>query len=242
MKQSNVRKKSGRKLTPKCKCGKEQDIDWQGDGVQYPVFSCPECGPARNDWEKWWNDYRDLWREKENWKQKKHAPSCVVGYFVHKYEEFYGQPFSFSYSSPVPYKDKQFTMARRLLAMFNGQAWEVGQYIKWGFAKVVKTPSYHVTGLGFFTKEDIVNRFKVARAKSKVIRRRTPLPKDFIRWCIDNQPEIFELQELETWNDLNGIVTHVKIYGSNCIEGRVVEEAVQRRMLPEGPEYRKLED
>lgn len=241
MKQSNVRKKSKRKSAPKCKCGQQQELDWQGDGVQYPVFSCPDCGPVRNDWAKWWDEYKNIWQDKENWKQKKHHVSCVVGYFVHKYKEHYDQPYTFSYSSPTPYTDKDFVMARRLLAMFEGNAWEVAQYIKWAFSKAI-SPSYVVTGMGLFTKQDLANRFKVARARSKVIRRRTPLPKNFLEWCQENHPEIFELQELSSWNDLNGLVTSVKNYGSNNIEGKVVEEAVNRKMLPEGPEYRKLED
>lgn len=241
MKQSSVQKKSRRKLTPKCKCGLEQEVDWQGDGVQYPVFSCPDCGPAKNDWEIWWNKYKDLWKDKQNWQEKKNYVSCIVGYFCHRYEEFYGRTFAFSYSSPTPYKDKQFTMARRLLVMFDGDAWEVGQYVKWGFTKLI-SPNYHITGLGFFTKNDIANRFKVFRAKRRQIRRRTPLPKDFIEWCKTQATQIFDNQELENWNDLNGLVSVVKSYGMDNIEGKVVEEAVKRKMLPEGPEYRKLGD
>lgn len=241
MKHSKDLKKSKRKSAPECKCGKTKEIEWQGDGVQYPVFFCPDCGPAKNDWEKWWNEYRDAWKDKENWQQKKHQVSCIVGYFCHRYEKQYEQPFAFSYSSPIPYKDKEFVMARRLLTMFDGNAWEIGQYIKWGFEKLI-SPGYIITGLGFFTKPNIANRFKVLRAKRKVIRRRTPLPKNFIEWCKTNYPEIFELQELEVWNDLNGLVTHVKFYGLDGIEGSVVREAVRQKMLPEGPEYRKLED
>jgi hypothetical protein len=136
-------------------------------------------------------------------------------------------------------------MARRLLAMFEGNAWEVAQYIKWGFPNVVKNPQYCVTGLGFFTKADIAIRFKNIRAQSRVIRRRTPLPKDFLEWCQANHPDIFERQELHTWNDLNGIVTHVKSYGLENVEGFIVEEAIRRRLLisgEDGVQYRKLED
>jgi hypothetical protein len=245
MKVSSDQKKSTRKLVPKCSCGLEQEISWGGDRIQYPVFSCPTCGPSKNEWEVWWNKYKDLWKDKENWQNKKDAISCIVGYFCHKYEEFYGNSFSFSYSSPTPFKDKEFTMARRLLAMFEGNAWEVAQYIKWGFPNVVKNPQYCVTGLGFFTKADIAIRFKNIRAQSRVIRRRTPLPKDFLEWCQANHPDIFERQELHTWNDLNGIVTHVKSYGLENVEGFIVEEAIRRRLLisgEDGVQYRKLED
>jgi hypothetical protein len=53
---------------------------------------------------------------------------------------------------------------------------------------------------------------------------------------------VFEERQLETWNDLNGIVSEVKCYGSEGAAGEVAEEAVRRGMLPPGPEYRKLED
>ena len=99
-----------------------------------------------------------------------------------------------------------------------------------------------VTSFGFFTKADFVNRYKLAKARSKKIRRSTPLPKDFIEWCLENHPDIFSKQELSNWNDLNGLVTHVKSYGLDNVEGYVIEEAVNRGMIPKGPSYRLLEE
>lgn len=243
MQHSSVRKKSKRKSAGrKCKCGLDREVSWEGDGVMYPVFSCPSCGPKRNEWKMWWDNYKDLWREKENWKKPADGLSCIVGYFCYKYQQFYNQEYTFSYCNPVPYKDKDFVMARRLLAMFNGDALEAGLYLKWAFAKIVKTPKYEITSLGFFTKPEFVGRYKLAKIRKQKITRSTPLPRDFLGWCWANHPQIFDLQELSNWNDLNGLVSHVKFNGSVGVEALVVNEAVRREMLPSGPEYREMEE
>jgi len=229
-----------RKSKHVCKCGLEKEIDWQGNGVKYPVFSCPNCGSKRNEWEIWWEKYKDRWKDRENWQKPAEMVSCIVGYFVYKYNEFYGQPYTFSYINPIPYKDKDFMLARRLLAMFDGNAKEVLIYIKWFFAKILKK-NYNLTSIGLLVKQDIVTRFKLAKAKNNKIKRQTPLPKDFLGWCLRECSDIFEQQELSTWNDLNGLITHVKSYGKDNLEWLVISEAINRGMLS-GLEYKNFED
>lgn len=241
MSQSSVQGKSRKKLN-KCKCGKIKELEWHGNGVQYPVFSCPDCGVTANYWEKWWDEYKDLCLDINNWEQPKHMISCIVGYFCTLYNQVYGYPYSFSYASPNPYRDKDFIMARRLLAAFNGKARVVGNYLKWVFKTKIEPKRYKVTSLGFFTTSNIINEYKHARARAQTIRRTTRLPEEFLQWCREHEPEIFELQELNHWNDLNGLVTHIKCYGEDSVEGRVAQEAVNRKMLPPGPDYRKLEE
>ena len=94
----------------------------------------------------------------------------------------------------------------------------------------------------FLHKRGYCESFQASTRKEQSHSKAHAIAKKLIQWCEDNYPTIFELQEIETWNDLNGLVTHVKSYGLECIEGKVVSEAVRRRMLPEGPEYRRLED
>ena len=223
-------------------CKKEKEIIFEGEGVQYPVFSCPEHGSnKRNEWKLWWDKYRDLWKEKKYWDSHADKLSCLVGYFCHKYKEFYNTPYVFGYANPVPYKDKDFVMARRLLAMFNGNAHEIRVYIKWVFKKIIKTPSYTIHSLGFFVSAQFVNEYLQAKKRSKVLRRSTKLPMDFLNWCKDHVPDIFEKQELGNWNDLNGLVTHIISYGSDGVEGQVVKEAVKRGMLENETTYKVLE-
>ena len=226
-----------------CKCGLDKEVTFAGEGVQFPTFSCPECGPdKRNEWEIWWNGYKDTWKDDEKWDRPADALVCVVGFFCYYYEHFYGEPFVFSYQSAKPYTDKDFMMARRILAMFEGNAKEVKTYIRWVFAKKIKTPKYEIQGLGFFGLQKFANEYRRAKAKACRPSRFTKLPSDFINWCKDNANEVFDSQELGTWNDLNGVVSVVKNYGKDGLEWVVAQEAMRRGMLPPGPEFRTLEE
>ena len=226
-----------------CSCGKEKEISFENDGiVEYPIFSCPEHGPdKRNEWALWWNIYKDRWKELHFWDNPADKLSCLVGYFCHTYQKFYNRPFVFSYANPNPYKDKDFVMARRILLMFKGNAREAKIYIRWVFQKRIRIPSYAVHSLGFFASQKFVNEYFQAKERSLILKRSSALPKDFLNWCRKSCPEIFEKQELETWNDLNGLVTHIISYGNNNIEGFVIKEAVQRGMLDSETTYKKLE-
>lgn len=218
-------------------------MSYAGDGVQYPVFVCPACGPdQRNEWELWWKEYRFLWQDNAKWDDSRHKLPCLMGFFCAKYAEFYGHPFHFLYATPNPYKGKDFIMARRLLAMFEGDAKAARTYMKWVFAFRIRNANCAIRSVGFFVSQKFVAEYMQARARSRTLRRSTPLPTEFIGWCCENEPDVFERQELETWNDLNGLVTHVRQYGIDDTENRVVAEAVRRGLLPPGPDYVKLED
>lgn len=232
-KNSGGQGKSGKKSPVRCKvCGKDTIIEFAGDGVQYPVFSCIEHGVQRNDWEKWWNEYSDRWKDKKYWnKSPQDNLSCLIGYFCHKFKEFYGYPFTFSVSSPIPYTNKDFTMGRRILAMFDGDITDALVYIKWVFVKKVKTRKKPITSLGFFTLTDFINEFKYAKAMKKILKRHTPLPADYLVWCRENCSDIFEKHGFKTWNDLNALVLFIRSFGADGVEGKVVGEAVVRKML-----------
>jgi hypothetical protein len=227
----------------KCRlCGRPKEVSFEGIGAQYPVYSCPEHGADRNEWAVWWEEYSERWLVDANWDKPAERLSCLVGFFCHVFKEFYNRPYVFSYENPCPYKGKDFTMARRILAMFNGSAREARTYIRWVFAKRVRTADRTVSSLGFFASAKFVNEYLHAKARAKTLRRSTPLPQEFLQWCHENCSVIFDRQELVSWNDLNGLVTHVRSYGSDNCEGTVVFEAVRRGMLPAKDEYRKLED
>lgn len=222
-------------------CGKPKETVFLGEGIQYPTLSCPEHGPdPRNEWEMWVTTYRDEWRNKEAWDEPNRKLSCFVGYFCHRFSEFYGHPYVFAYGNPNPYKDRDFVMARRILTMFFQNAREAATYVRWVFAKRIKTPKYAVSSIGFFASSKFVNEYFQAKAKSEKLTRSTKLPADFLTWCAQNCPEIFDRQQLEVWNDLNGLVTHVQSYGMDSPEGKVVSEAINRGLLPSGG-YAKLE-
>jgi len=244
MPQLKDRKKSRRKSgPPKCACGLEKEIAFEGDGVvAYPVFSCPVHGPdKRNEWALWWGEYKDRWRTDKFWDNHADKLSCLMGYFCHFFQKFYERPYTFAFMNPNPYRDKDFVMARRILTMFEWNAREAKVYIRWIFKKRIRNPKYAIHSLGFFASQQFVNEYLHAKARSKVLRRRTPLPKDFLDWCAENCPNIFQLQELQTWNDLNGLILHIKTYGEKGLENVVLEEAVRRNMLTDKYSFKKLE-
>lgn len=214
----------------KCKiCGEEKEVSFEGNGVQYPVFSCPKHGPdERNEWELWWNKYSDRGLKKEFWHNKKDRPSCVVSYFCHQYEGFYGFPYVMDYSNPIPYKNKDFTMARRIITMFGDNYLYIPNYIKWVFLKKVKSRKYLLNSLGFFASAKFVNEYMSARARYKKPKRSSSIPKDFLEWCKKNYPRVVEYHELESYNDLNML----SVAQNEKDEKMVIAEARKRGILP----------
>lgn len=227
---------------PSCAlCGQEKEVSFEGNGIQYPVFSCPEHGPdERNEWELWWEQYSDRGLKKEYWQNKKDQPSCVVSYFCNQYQEFYGFPYVMDYSNPIPYKNKEFTMARRILAMFGSEVMLIPNYIKWVFMKRVKTRKYPINSLGFFASSKFVNEYKAARARSSKPKRSTNIPKSFLQWCEENYPKVVEYHELESYNDLNVLIALTETSAAPN-EAAVVTEARKRGILPESG-YAQLEE
>jgi len=231
-------KKSNRKCSV---CNNKKEIVFEGDGVKYPVFYCSEHGSDRNEWAKWWELYRNRWKQKEYWDKPADKLSCLLGYFCTKFKDFYGYDYTFEYSNPIPYKSKDFMMARRILVMLNADAHDARTYVRWVFEKKVRSTKYTVTSLGFFASAPFVNEYKAAKARSMVLKRHTKLPKEFIGWCSQNYSAVLDTHSLETWNDLNGLVTFIQSYGEDNEEHCVVSEAITRKMLPPGG-HRKLED
>jgi hypothetical protein len=225
---------------PRCNlCNKQKEISFEGDGIQYPVFSCPEHGPdERNEWALWWEKYSDRGLKRQYWQNKKDQPSCVVSYFCHQFNEFYGFPYTMDYSNPIPYKNKEFTMARRILTMFGQDFLHIPNYIKWVFAKKVRTTKYPVNSLGLFASSKFVNEYRAARARRQKPKRCTNIPQDFLEWCKEKYPRVVEYHELESYNDLNILVALAEDHPG---EADVVREARKRGILPETG-YAQLEE
>jgi len=229
-------------MKPKCViCGKEKEISFDGDGIKYPVFSCLEHGPdKRNEWQLWWDKYSNRGLKKEYWNNKKDQPSCIVSYFCYQFNKFYGFSYTMDYSNPIPYKNKEFTMARRILTLFGDDYLQIPNYIKWVFNKRVRSRKYPVNSLGFLASSKFVNDYKSARARNIKPKRSTKIPESFLKWCKENYPEVVEYHELKSFNDLNVLIS---LSSSNNIsnEAKVVEEARNKGILPKTG-YAQLEE
>jgi len=214
----------------KCKkCGAKLEIDFDGIDVIYPVFSCPEHGVEKNEWKEWWEKYSELGLKKECWHNKKDRPSCVVSYFCHIFLKHYGKAFTLDTSNPCPYKNKDFTMARRVLSMFGEDYLQIPNYIKWVFKHKLKGRKYPLKSIGFLTSALMINEYKLQRARQEKPKRSSNIPSDFIQWCEQNYPQVIEYHQVKTLNDLNVLIA----LAERGPEGRVVEEARNRGIVPQ---------
>lgn len=223
-----------------CKCGKIMNITYEGDGIQYPVFSCPEHGIDKNLWKEWWEKYSDRGLKKEFWKNKRDLPSCIISYFCNQFQKFYNYSYTLDCSSPIPYSNKEFTMARRIITMFGEEHLLIPNYIKWVFVRKVKTKKYPLSSLGFLASSAFVNEYKAERARSQKPKRSSKIPDDFLSWCNENYPETIKNHEVETLNDLNVLIGLAKDK-RNVDEKYIVEEAKRRNIAPKSG-FIKLEE
>lgn len=224
----------------KCYCGKQMDITYKGDGIQYPVFSCPEHGVDKNLWEEWWDKYSDRGLKKQYWEVKKELPSCIVSYFCHQFQKFYGYSYTLDSSNPVPYSNKEFTMARRIITMFGEDFNLIPNYIKWVFIRKVKTRKYPLNSLGFFASSAFVNEYKAERARAQKVKRSSKIPENFLLWCKEHYPDTIKYHEIETYNDLN-VLIGLANDNDNKNEISIIEEARKRNLIPKTG-YIKLEE
>jgi len=239
-------KKLKKKSSVRCKvCNNETEIIYENEDAHYPVFSCPQHGIQQDEWKRWWEQYSEKWKDKQARENPRDKLVCLIGYFCYKYKQFYGHPYTFDSSNPIPYKSKDFIIGRRILSMFDNDITDSLLYIKWVFLKKVASRKRTVSSLGFFSLTNLVNEYKCAKALNNVIKRQTNLPEDFINWCKQNYNNVFEKHSLSTWNDLNVLISFVNTFGNDNEEGHIINEAINRNLINSvngSPQFKSLED
>lgn len=196
-----------------------------------PVFVCDKCGGRNETWKKFYAEYLGLYVAKENWEQPKHHVSCVLGLFCAKYREKYHTDYVFVPSNPNPYSAKEVKDIRTMLATFQNQALEVRRYILWAFQYGLGSNA-QITSLAYLNAPGLVRKFKLWDQKRNVLTRSTPLPREFLDWCKDNQPTIFTKHSLETLNDLGAILNYARTYPDDSgIELKVLERATELKLI-----------
>lgn len=212
------------------KCNKKLEIIFRGDKIQYPVFSCPEHGEMKNEWERWYDEYSTRWQEKERWLKNNEKLSCLIGYFCHKFFEFYGFSYTFDISNPIPYKNKDFMNGRKILSLLDNDAIDAKIYIRWVFEKKIVTTKRKITSLGFFVSSQFVNEYKYIKSQNTKITRSTELPNEFLNWC-KNNTQIFEKHSLKTVNDLVMLISYSRKFPLSESEEKVLNEAVNFKLI-----------
>ncbi len=205
-------------------CNEEMDIEYYDDGnVTYPVFSCKEHG-IKNLWKEWWEKYSNFWKFDEKWDTKKDLPTCIVSYFIYKYEEKFGFSFKMDKSNPNIFCGKEYRNAKKIISNFGEDFKSIRNYLKWCFFKLKKN---NLTSLGYFGNTNLINDYLISKNKHKRIIRSTKLPEDFSDWIKNNYSDILNKYELSTYNDLNCMVTihHEDVQN-------IINEARNRELLP----------
>jgi len=171
---------------------------------------CDVCGDTDLTWKKFYQEYLLLYRKRENWSNKKHQISCVIGFFCFCYKQFYGVDYIFVPQNINPYSCKECRDAILILKAFSS-ADIARKYIYWFFNKFLHS-SIEISSLGYLNSPSIVRKYNLYRARNQSLRRSSSLPPQLIEWCKNNIPEIFNMYSLDTMNDLGGLL---KYYNSN---------------------------
>jgi hypothetical protein len=200
-----------------------------------PIFECNKCGDLELTWKKFYTEYLQLFKNKENWDVEKHKITCILGFFCHMYEDFYGTDYVFVPQNPNPYGCKECKDAWKLLATFKGDANSVRKYIYWVFKKLIRKNTSMVA-FGYINSPGIIRKYNLQVQKKNSITRSTKLPNKFIDWCKQNAPEIFDSYELKTMNDLGALLSFVKfssiLHASS--EFKVISIAEEMKLVKDG--------
>ncbi|MFA5023376.1 MAG: hypothetical protein WC523_00265 [Patescibacteria group bacterium] len=206
------------------------------DGI-IPIFICDTCGHKDTTWKKFYEEYLELYKTKENWNNPKNTVSCILGIFCFCYKEFYKIDYTFIPKSPNPYSIKECRDAWILLAAFDNNIHDVRKYIIWIFGKGI-SKSTTITNFGYILTPALIQKYKIYCAKKHILTRASKLPENFIKHCETNFPDIFKSMELGTMNDLGALLNHVKYYDKNIkddgLERKVLDVASQMGLITNG--------
>lgn len=222
---------SCKKTTPGGKCTGKYICEYEDDA---PVFVCEKCGDKELSWKKFYTEYLDLFRVKDNWDVDKHKVTCVIGFFCHMYREFYKTSYIFVPQNPSPYSSKECRDAHKLLAAFGGNAHQTRKYIYWVFTKLIRRNT-DITAFGYINTAGIIRKYKLQEQKKHILTRASNLPSAFIEWCKEYAVQIFDNYELSTMNDLGALLQYYDAHIKNpdSIEAMVINEARERKLVLE---------
>jgi hypothetical protein len=201
-----------------------------------PIFTCDTCGHQELTWKKFYEEYLQLYKIKENWDEPKNYVSCIIGVFCHIYKEFYNTDYTFVPKNPNPYSSKECRDAWSLLAAFNKNAHEVRKYIVWVF-KYGINKNTDITHFGYINTPGIIRKYKLHAIKKNILTRSTKLSQEFIEWCKINTPDIFNNYALCTMNDLGALLSYVKCYNAD-----IKIDSIERKVLIIAEQYGFIKD
>lgn len=176
-----------------------------------PIFTCNVCGDQDLTWQKFYNEYLQLYKIKTNWDETRHQISCILGFFCFCYQERYSTNYTFVPQNPNPYGAKECRDAWTMLAAFNGNAHDVRRYIYWVFHKAINK-STTITSLAYLNAPGLIRKYKLYAQKKDILNRASKLPQEFLDWWNNNAKTIQTNYAMSTMNDLGSLLSYVNHY------------------------------
>lgn len=165
-----------------------------------------------------------LWKENDSW-----VALDLLGYFCFKYEECYKKDFIFG-PCKNPFSSKEMKRAAELMSLLVNKE-SAKKYIDWAFDVKAKNKGFNIFSIAILTNSWLLNEFNVFAAKKLEKNRTTPLPEDFVEWCKDCAPMIFDNYEVR-------IIGNVKTFDGMVRQGyanddmvKIVSEAKKRGII-----------
>jgi hypothetical protein len=190
------------------KCGGDFESQYTDSGTPYLV--CSKCQYRLEDWIKWEQEYKDHWKNEEKWLSKKDHLVCLLGYFANLYHVNYGTTLVLSLNDRGLFMGPEAHQIRKLLKNCAGDAQVAKQYLDWVFLTKVQKRKKRITSLGFLNTQAILNEFFLARKKSALRTRSTPLPAGMINWIRAKAPGVLEQTALNDFGDLHTLLSHYR--------------------------------
>jgi hypothetical protein len=201
-----------------------------------PIFTCTVCGDTDTTWQKFYNEYLQLYKVKANWDEKKNQVSCIIGFFCFCYQEHYSTNYTFVPQNPNPYGSKECRDAWAMLAAFNGNAHDARKYIYWVFHKAINKTTA-ITSLGYLNAPGLIRKYKLYAQRKDILNRASRLPQEFLDWWAVNASSIQANYAMVTMNDLGALLSYVNHYTDIPAESEerlAIKKAEQLNLIVSG--------
>jgi hypothetical protein len=242
MTEIQIKPKRKKRSTSKCRvktqngdaCNGKYRLEHEG---AIPLFICDICGDQELTWKKFYTEYLQLWKDKANWSEKRNTVSCILGFFCYMYKEFFVTDYIFVPQNPNPYGAKEVKDSWTLMSAFQNDIEEVRKYIYWVFKKGVNK-NVTITNFGYINTPGLIRKYKLYAERRKTFTRDSELPWQFLDWCKECVPEIFNKYALATMNDLGALLAYTREYEtelqSQSTEVRTVVAATRYNLIKDG--------
>lgn len=187
-------------------CGGVYSVEYNEDNI--PKMVCGLCGHTLDDWSKWEEEYKDLWRKEKNWQNKKDHMSCILGYFVARFEAYYKSQYTFSLNEKGLFRGPEINTARRAYKLLGEDALRVKLYIDWLFEFKIPRRNKKIRSVTLLASANLIQEFKFAEEYNRKVRRDTKVPVKVHNWIEKNIPD-FEY-ELNDFGELKVLLGAVK--------------------------------